>query len=101
MSWLILGSKSIRPEHILIDGNRFIPYNFIPNTCVVKGDAKYMSIAAASILAKTYRDEYMEKLHLEYPQYSWDTNMGYPTAAHKKALREFGETPYQRKTFKY
>ena len=96
-----LDGLSVRPEHILIDGNRFIPYNFIPHTCVVKGDAKYMSIAAASILAKTYRDDFMKKLHEEYPQYGWDTNMGYPTPAHKMALREFGETPYQRKTFKY
>ncbi|MCB0482289.1 MAG: ribonuclease HII [Flavobacteriales bacterium] len=98
---LALDQLPIRPEHILIDGNRFVPYNFIPHTCVVKGDAKYMSIAAASILAKTHRDEFMQNLHQEFPQYGWNTNMGYPTPAHKKALREFGESPYQRRTFKY
>ena len=90
-----------QPEHILVDGNKFKPYNFIPHTCVVKGDGKYLSIAAASVLAKTYRDDFMEKLHDEFPQYGWNTNKGYPTAAHKKALKEFGETPYQRKTFKW
>lgn len=90
----------IRPEHLLIDGNRFIPYPMIPHTCIVKGDAKYMSIAAASILAKTHRDEIMEKLALEYPQYHWDTNVGYPTLPHRKAILEHGFTPYHRKTFK-
>lgn len=90
-----------QPEHILVDGNRFKPYNFIPFTCVVKGDGKYQSIAAASVLAKTYRDDYMLKLHEEYPQYAWNQNKGYPTPAHKRALQEFGPTPIHRKTFKW
>ena len=90
-----------RPEHILIDGNHFKPYNFIPHTCVVKGDAKYMSIAAASILAKTYRDEFMSKLHKKHPQYGWDLNKGYPTKKHKNALKEHGTTPFHRLTFKW
>lgn len=90
---------TIKPEHLLIDGNRFTPYPGIPHTTVIKGDGKYLSIAAASILAKTYRDDYMDKLALEYPGYHWTENKGYPTKAHREAIREQGITPYHRKTF--
>lgn len=90
----------VRPEHLLIDGNRFTPFPMIPHTCIVKGDAKYMSIAAASILAKTHRDEIMEQLATVYPQYQWETNMGYPTLPHRKAILEHGFSPFHRKTFK-
>lgn len=90
----------IRPEHLLIDGNRFTPYPDIPNTCVVKGDGKYQSIAAASILAKTYRDDYMDKLNSEYPQYLWDKNKGYPTKAHRAAIASHGPSPYHRMSFR-
>lgn len=89
----------IRPQHLLIDGNRFMPYEDIPHTTVVKGDATYMSIAAASILAKTYRDDYMLKIHQEYPQYHWDSNKGYPAPIHRDAIRKYGPTPYHRLTF--
>lgn len=89
----------IRPEYLLIDGNRFKSYAGIPHTCVVKGDGKYLSIAAASILAKTYRDDYMLKLHQEYNMYNWDNNKGYPTRKHREAIRLHGITPYHRKTF--
>ena len=88
------------PEHLLIDGNRFTPYPMIPHTCVVKGDSKYMAIAAASILAKTHRDEIMENLALEYPHYRWEQNAGYPTIFHRKAIQEHGYTPYHRLTFR-
>jgi ribonuclease HII len=88
------------PEHLLIDGNRFIPFREIPFTCIVKGDGLYSSIAAASILAKTYRDEFMEELHLQHPQYGWDRNRGYPTLAHRKAVRDFGPSHYHRRSFK-
>ena len=91
---------STRPDHLLIDGNRFSPYPLIPHTCIVKGDAKFMNIAAASILAKTYRDEIMEILSLEYPQYKWEANAGYPTIFHRKAIQEHGFTPYHRMTFR-
>lgn len=87
------------PQHLLVDGNRFKPYKEIPHTCVVKGDSKYMSIAAASILAKTYRDEYMKNLHNEFPQYDWNKNKGYPTRAHREAIKEYGVTPHHRKSF--
>ena len=93
-------------EHIIVDGNKWKPYIpegeilEIPAQTVVKGDGKYLSIAAASVLAKTYRDEYMLRLHEQYPQYHWDTNMGYPTKAHYEAIRQFGITPYHRKSFK-
>lgn len=90
---------SVRPQHLLIDGNRFIPYPDIPHTTVVKGDAKFMSIAAASILAKTYRDDYMMSIHKEYPMYAWDKNKGYPTKAHRAAILQFGASPYHRKSF--
>ncbi len=89
----------IRPQHLLIDGNHFMPYEDIPHTTVVKGDATYMSIAAASILAKTYRDDYMLKIHQEYPQYHWDSNKGYPAPIHREAIRKYGTTPYHRLTF--
>ena len=89
----------VRPEHLLIDGNRFTPYPDIKHTTVVKGDGKYLSIAAASILAKTYRDDYMDELAKEYPDYHWTENKGYPTNAHREAIRTIGITPYHRKTF--
>lgn len=89
-----------RPEHLLIDGNRFTPYPMIPHTCVVKGDSKFMAIAAASVLAKTHRDEIMENLALEYPHYRWEENAGYPTIFHRKAILEHGYTPYHRLTFR-
>lgn len=89
----------IRPEHLLIDGNRFTPYPGIPHTTVVKGDGKYLSIAAASVLAKTYRDDYMNRLAEEYPAYHWTDNKGYPTKAHREAIRTHGITPYHRKSF--
>jgi ribonuclease HII len=91
---------STRPDHLLIDGNRFSPYPLIPHTCIVKGDARFMNIAAASILAKTYRDEIMEILALEYPQYKWESNAGYPTIFHRKAIQEHGFSPYHRMTFR-
>ena len=90
---------SIRPQHLLIDGNRFNPYRGIPHTTVIKGDGKYLSIAAASILAKTYRDDYMNCLHKEYPMYDWKGNKGYPTKKHREAIRLYGTTPYHRMTF--
>ena len=90
---------NVTPEHLLIDGNRFTPYPNIPHTTVVKGDGKYLSIAAASILAKTHRDEYMEELNAKYPNYLWCENKGYPTKAHRDAIRLHGPTPYHRKSF--
>ena len=90
---------SIRPELLLIDGNRFPAYLGIVHQCIIKGDAKYQSIAAASILAKTYRDEYMEKLHRKHPQYGWISNKGYPTNKHRSAIKEFGPTKYHRTSF--
>lgn len=89
----------IRPEHLLIDGNRFNPYPNIPHTTIVKGDGKYLSIAAASILAKTYRDDYMNQLHREYPVYDWDHNKGYPTKKHRVAIAGHGISPYHRKSY--
>ena len=89
----------VRPQHLLIDGNRFKPYSNVPHTTVVKGDGKYLSIAAASILAKTYRDDYMNRLHEEYPVYDWKDNKGYPTKVHREAIRLHGITPYHRKSF--
>ncbi len=90
----------IRPDLLLIDGNRFSPYLGIPHECVVKGDGKYASIAAASVLAKTHRDEYMENLHEQFAEYNWKENKGYPTPFHKRKVRELGHTPYHRLTFK-
>lgn len=89
----------VRPHHLLVDGNRFTPYEDIPHTTVVKGDATYMSIAAASILAKTYRDDFMRKIGKEHPRYQWDKNKGYPAPAHREAIRQYGTTPYHRMTF--
>jgi len=88
------------PEFIIVDGNRFNPYKNIPHECIVKGDGKYMSIAAASVLAKTYRDAYMERLHDEYPMYNWKKNKGYPTKEHREAIRKYGVTKYHRKSFR-
>lgn len=90
---------SVRPQHLLIDGNRFNKYHDIPHTTVVKGDGKYLSIAAASILAKTYRDDYMNKLDEEFPMYDWRGNKGYPTKKHREAIAQYGTTPYHRMTF--
>ena len=89
----------VRPQHLLIDGNRFTPYPEVPHTTIVKGDGTYMSIAAASILAKTYRDDYMNQLDEQFPVYHWKENKGYPTKAHREAIRQFGITPHHRKSF--
>ena len=95
-----LDQLKVRPEAIIVDGNRFKPYRFIPYSTVVKGDGKYLSIAAASILAKTYRDDYMDRLAEEFPQYGWTENKGYPTRAHREAIKKYGPTPYHRKSFR-
>lgn len=89
-----------KPSYIIVDGNRFKPINNIPHSCIIKGDSKYMSIAAASVLAKTYRDEYMERIHEEYPMYNWKKNKGYPTKEHREAIRKYGITKYHRKSFR-
>src|SRR5690606_12009182 len=89
-----------QPQFIIIDGNRFKPYPNIKHECIIKGDGKYFSIAAASILAKTYRDEYMENLHSEFPHYDWKQNKGYPTIKHREAVISYGISPYHRKTFR-
>lgn len=89
----------IRPEALLIDGNRFIKYQDIPHTCIVKGDGKMMSIAAASVLAKTHRDEFMRKIAQDHPEYAWDKNKGYPTRNHRSAIEQYGVTPHHRMTF--
>lgn len=94
-----LDQLSVRPEAVIVDGNRFKPYQDLPSTTIVKGDGKYLSIAAASILAKTYRDDYMLSLAEEYPQYDWQSNMGYPTKKHRQAILEHGITPYHRKSY--
>lgn len=94
-----LDQLTVRPEAVIVDGNRFKPYQGLPHTTIVKGDGKYMSIAAASILAKTHRDECMMGLHECYPQYHWDSNKGYPAPAHRQAIRQYGTTPYHRLTF--
>jgi ribonuclease HII len=91
---------TIEPEHIIVDGNKFKPYKNIPHTTIVKGDAKFMSIAAASVLAKTYRDDFMQNLDLEFPNYDWKQNKGYPTLSHRNAIREYGITVYHRKSFR-
>ena len=88
------------PEFIIVDGNKFKNYKEIPHKTIIKGDSKFLSIAAASVLAKTYRDEYMEKIHLEYSNYNWKKNKGYPTKEHREAIRNFGVTKYHRKSFK-
>ena len=94
-----LDQLTVRPEFIIVDGNKFKPYQQVAHTTVVKGDAKYLSIAAASILAKTYRDDYMMTLHKEYPYYGWDHNAGYPTKEHRAGIVKHGLTPYHRKSF--
>lgn len=94
-----LDQLQVRPEAVIVDGNRFKPYQDLPSTTIVKGDGKYLSIAAASILAKTYRDDYMLSLAEEYPQYDWQSNMGYPTKKHRQAILEHGITPYHRKSY--
>ena len=94
-----LDQLKVRPEAIIVDGNKFKPYQKLPHTTIVKGDGKYLSIAAASILAKTYRDDYMNELAKEYPQYDWLSNKGYPTKKHRDAIRQYGITPYHRKSY--
>lgn len=88
-----------KPEYIIVDGNRFKPVEGIPHSCIIKGDGKYLSIAAASVLAKTYRDEYMERIHEEFPMYNWKQNKGYPTKEHREAIRKYGPTKYHRMSF--
>jgi ribonuclease HII len=95
-----INSLSLLPKHLLIDGNRFKPYPDIPHTAIVKGDGKYLSIAAASVLAKTYRDDYMTSLHAEFPLYEWRQNKGYPTLKHRQAIIEHGVSPHHRITYK-
>ncbi len=97
---LALEKLKTKPAHIIVDGNRFKPYKKIPHTTIVKGDGKYMSIAAASILAKTHRDLFMLDLHEQFPQYGWNENKGYPSPAHKAAIAEYGITPYHRRSFR-
>ena len=94
-----LDQLKVRPEAVIVDGNRFKPYQNLPYTTIVKGDGKYLAIAAASILAKTYRDDYMDALAEEYPQYDWKRNKGYPTKKHRAAIKEFGVTPYHRMSY--
>jgi ribonuclease HII len=94
-----IDALSVRPEALIIDGNRFLKYKDLPHTTIVKGDGKYLSIAAASILAKTYRDDYMAGLHEEYPYYGWNHNAGYPTKEHRRGIAEHGVTPYHRLSF--
>lgn len=91
---------TLRPEHLIVDGNRFVPYPMIPHTCIVKGDAQYLSIAAASVLAKVYRDDLMARLGAEFSQYGWAQNVGYPTPVHRAAIRQFGPTKYHRMSFR-
>lgn len=94
-----LEKLTVQPQYILVDGNRFKPYGKVPFSCEVKGDGRFLSIAAASILAKTYRDDYMRTIAKDFPQYGWDVNMGYPTKAHRSAISEFGVTEHHRKSF--
>lgn len=96
--WL-RGGQQLRPEFLLIDGNRFYPFEDVPHQTIVKGDGKMMSIAAASILAKTYRDDVMDRLHEEYPHYAWNVNKGYPTKAHRQGIAQHGVTPYHRMSY--
>lgn len=100
MQKAVAGLTKVKPQHLLVDGNRFKPFAGIQHTCVIHGDAIYQSIAAASILAKTYRDEFMDRIHQEFPQYKWNENMGYPTKSHRDAIRKFGVTPYHRLTYR-
>lgn len=94
-----LDQLKIKPEELLIDGNRFKQYQSIPHHCIIKGDGKYMSIAAASVLAKTYRDDIMDELHRQFPHYAWDKNKGYPTKAHRLGIEQYGSTPFHRMSF--
>ncbi len=94
-----LDQLKIRPGYILVDGNRFKPYRDIDHACMIKGDGKFMSIAAASVLAKTYRDEYMQNLHHDFPKYRWEENKGYPTKSHRDAILKYGATPHHRNSF--
>jgi ribonuclease HII len=96
---LALDQLKVRPEFLLIDGNRFHAYQELPHQCVIKGDGQYLSIAAASVLAKTYRDTFMQKLAIQFPGYGWETNVGYPTEQHREGIRQLGITPYHRKSF--
>lgn len=95
-----ISKLKIVPHYIIVDGNKFKPYKSIPHQTIIKGDSKYLSIAAASILAKTYRDAFMEKLHEEFPMYNWKQNKGYPTKAHRDAIKKYGVTKYHRKSFR-
>ncbi|MBN2636999.1 MAG: ribonuclease HII [Prolixibacteraceae bacterium] len=95
-----LAKLKIKPQHLLIDGNRFRPQTQIPFTCLIKGDGRFYSIAAASVLAKTYRDDFMQKIHAEYPNYDWDNNKGYPTKKHREAIKKYGVTNYHRMSFR-
>ena len=95
-----LDQLKIRPDQLLIDGNRFVPYHNIPHHTIIKGDARYIPIAAASILAKTYRDDYMLKIHQDYPHYAWDSNKGYPAKAHRAAIAEYGACEHHRRSFR-
>lgn len=95
-----ISKLQISPNYIIVDGNTFKPYNSIPHKTIIKGDSKYLSIAAASVLAKTYRDAYMEKIHDEFPMYNWKQNKGYPTKEHREAIRKYGVTKYHRKSFR-
>ncbi len=97
---LALDQLELAPEHIMVDGNKFSPYREVPFTCVVKGDSKFVHIAAASVLAKTARDAYMKEIHMEDPMYAWDKNKGYPTATHREALRKYGPCKYHRRSFR-
>lgn len=94
-----LDQLKVRPDEVIVDGNRFYKYRDLPHTTIVKGDGKYMSIAAASILAKTYRDDFMLRIHKEYPMYHWDKNKGYPAKVHREAIRQYGTTPYHRMSY--
>lgn len=94
-----IGQLTVEPEHLVIDGHLFLKYQKIPHTCVIKGDGKYYSIAAASVLAKTYRDDHMKKLHDDYPMYGWDKNKGYATVVHREAIKKHGITPWHRRSF--
>lgn len=94
-----LNQLKLRPNHLIIDGNRFTPYNDVPHHCIVKGDGKYLSIAAASVLAKTYRDDFMVKIDADYPDYQWKKNKGYPTKDHRLAIERHGATPHHRQSF--
>ncbi len=97
---LALDQLNLAPDHIMVDGNKFSPYQQIPHTCVIKGDSKFLHIAAASVLAKTTRDAYMEEIHMDYPMYGWNKNKGYPTAAHRAAIKKFGPCEHHRKSFR-